>query len=196
MRMSFNPITNGALDLAGAAALTALIVQQTKWVIEHWVTTTNDNHDNVIRLYVDAIALIIVIGAELAAGILRPNVAGDWLNAVVQGVGVALTAIGGYHIVNGLIPQTPDKVDQQAQALATALAKALLGPPKGSVQVQVVSGPANDGNNNAGGGQNGNAPTPTPTGDQQQTIEIQQGGAPKQPAPVPSSRNGGGTVFQ
>jgi hypothetical protein len=105
--MALNLVSNGLLDVAGAAAFTALIVQQTKFLVEYVVKPDNSNHDALLRLYVDVVAIAVVVIAQLVSGILNVHNGQDWASAIVQGFGVALASIAGYHLINGLQPQTP-----------------------------------------------------------------------------------------
>ena len=109
-----NLVSNGVLDIAGAAAFTALIVQQKKFLIELFVGTNNPNHDSVMRLYVNAVAMIVVIVAGIVSGTLNVHNGAAWFSAVTAGFGVGLAAISGYHLLNGMDPQTePVRAVQQ-----------------------------------------------------------------------------------
>jgi hypothetical protein len=101
-----NLVSNGVLDIAGAAAFTALIVQQTKFLIELFIKPTNSNHDSVMRLYVNAVAMIVVVVAEIVAGTMNVHNGAAWFSALTAGFGVGLAAISGYHLLNGMDPQT------------------------------------------------------------------------------------------
>ena len=116
--MASSVISNGALDVTGAAALTALLVQQTKFLVEYWIKPANPNHDAIIRLYVDGVATCVVIVAAIVSGSLNVHSGAAWFTAVVQGFAVALAAIAGYHLLNGLQPQTPSPVAGGPQAAA------------------------------------------------------------------------------
>lgn len=99
-------VNNGILDAAGAAAFTALVVQQTKFAVEYAVKPSNPQHDNILRLYVDIVAMVIVIVAELVSGAMNVHNGAAWFTAVIQGFGVGVAAIAGYHLLNGMQPQT------------------------------------------------------------------------------------------
>lgn len=102
-----NLVNNGILSVAGAAAFTALIVQQTKFLVEYIVKPADKNHDAIIRLYVDVVAIAVVVLAEGLSGLLNVHNGQQWFVAIVQGFGVAVAAISGYHLLNGMQPQTP-----------------------------------------------------------------------------------------
>jgi len=132
--MASSLIGNGALDIAGAAAFTALIVQQSKFLVEYVAKPTDKNHDAVIRLYADVVAIVVVVLSEVVTGVLNVHNGHDWMTALVQGFSVGLAAIGGYHLLNGLDAQTPkvltlgQQIDQAAGQNPPHTVLDLLGP--------------------------------------------------------------------
>jgi hypothetical protein len=115
-----NLVNNGILDVAGAAAFTALIVQQTKFLLEYAVKTTNENHDSFMRLYVNAVAIAVVVVSSIVSGTLNVHNGEAWFTAITQGFGVGIAAIAGYHLLNGPTPQTPQVQQVQSEPIVAA----------------------------------------------------------------------------
>ena len=130
-----NLVSNGVLDVAGAAAFTALIVQQTKFLIELFIKPADQNHDAVMRLYVNAVAMIVVVVASIVSGAMNVHNGAAWFSALTSGFGVGLAAISGYHLLNGMQPQTqPAPRVQQSTADAGAGGNGVHGTPLTDLQ--------------------------------------------------------------
>jgi hypothetical protein len=96
-------------DIGAAALLIAVIVQTTKWLLDYVVPPLSPNQANLVRLYVFAISVTVVLSTDWAYDGLHSRT--DVIGAIKFALSAGAVAIASYHLLtSNTIPALSDFV--------------------------------------------------------------------------------------